>query len=250
LGSDTFEAQKLTKLGALPGRGSNDLSNFTPESALTILQKHGTQSNTPDTLRFLIPGMCHLVAEDKPRKIILDMKMHETLFTYLSYHWSIFDSFKVWLQKHEGGVNVEEPKFMLESSNFEMVNSKFAMVTICNVLMNITVLEPGFVEDTPIFFNLLKFIMNSLPTLQNTGEQLVLYGNLSVLGLLVLKHHSRRPKSTDYSVYKFVQAVVRFLWDAHNTDESDSDEYSVSQNYLPFWLQQQPLESISLQNGG
>lgn len=64
---------------------------------------------------------------------------------------------------------------------------------------------------------------------------MVLYGNLSVLGLLVLKHHSRRPKSTDYSVYKFVQAVVRFLWDAHNTDESDSDEYSVSQNYLPFW---------------
>ena len=129
----------------------------------------GKDTNTPDTLRFLIPGMCHLVAEDKPRKIILDMKMHETLFTYLSYHWSIFDSFKVWLQKHEGGVNVEEPKFMLESSNFEMVNSKFAMVTICNVLMNITVLEPGFVEDTPIFFNLLKFIMNSLPTLQNTG---------------------------------------------------------------------------------
>ena len=43
LGSDTFEAQKLTKLGALPGRGSNDLSNFTPESALTILQKHGKQ---------------------------------------------------------------------------------------------------------------------------------------------------------------------------------------------------------------
>ena len=64
---------------------------------------------------------------------------------------------------------------------------------------------------------------------------MVLYGNLSVLGLLVLKHHSRRPKSTDYSVYKFVQAVVRFLWDAHNTDESDADQYSVSQNYLPFW---------------
>ena len=46
LGSDTFEAQKLTKLGALPGRGSNDLSNFTPESALTILQKHGKQQKS------------------------------------------------------------------------------------------------------------------------------------------------------------------------------------------------------------
>ena len=42
LGSDTFEAQKLVKLAALPGRGMNDLNNFTPESALTILQKHGT----------------------------------------------------------------------------------------------------------------------------------------------------------------------------------------------------------------
>ena len=65
-----------------------------------LLPYLGTQTNTPDTLRFLIPGMCHLVAEDRPRKIILDMKMHETLHAYLSYHWTIFDSFKSWLQKH------------------------------------------------------------------------------------------------------------------------------------------------------
>lgn len=65
--------------------------------------------------------------------------------------------------------DASEPKFMLESSNFEMVNSKFAMVTISNVLMNITVLEHKFVEDTPVFFHLLKFVMNSLPTLQNAG---------------------------------------------------------------------------------
>ena len=65
---------------------------------------------------------------------------------------------------------------------------------------------------------------------------MVLYGNFSILGLLVLKHHNRRPKSTDFSVYKFIQAVIRFLWDAHNVDESpDEDEYSVSSNYLPYW---------------
>ena len=52
---------------------------------------------TPDTLRFLLPALCHLVVEDKPRKIVLNMKLHETLYTYLSYHWSIFDSFKHWL---------------------------------------------------------------------------------------------------------------------------------------------------------
>ena len=55
------------------------------------------------------------------------------------------------------------------------------------------------------------------------------------MGLLVLKHHTRRPKSTDFSVYKFVQAVIRFLWDAHNTDESEEEEYSVSNSSLPYW---------------
>jgi len=162
--------------------------------------------------------------------------MHEILFTYLSYHWTIFDSHKHWLKEQSDGAGgVSEPKFMLESSNFEMVNSKYAMVTICNVLMNITVLEPGFVEETSIFFHLLKFLMNSLPTLQNTDDQLVLYGNFSVLGLLVVKHHSRRPKSTDFSVYKFIQAVIRFLWDAHNTDDPEEGEFSVSNSYLPYW---------------
>ena len=52
LGSDTFEAQKLAKLAALPGRGSNDLSNFTPESALTILQKHGMYTRGIRTFDF------------------------------------------------------------------------------------------------------------------------------------------------------------------------------------------------------
>ena len=65
---------------------------------------------------------------------------------------------------------------------------------------------------------------------------MVLYGNMSILGLLILKHHNRRPKSTDFSVYKFIQAIIRFLWDAHNTEESpDQDEYSVAESYLPHW---------------
>ena len=49
---------------------------------------------------------------------------------------------------------------------------------------------------------------------------LVLYGNLGVLGLLILQKHTRRPKSTDYSIFRFIQAVVRFLWDAHNCEEA------------------------------
>ena len=67
-------------------------------------------------------------------------------------------------------MDVAEPLFMIDNSKFEMVNSRYAMTTICNVLMNLTVLEPQFVNDTPIFFHILKFIMNSLPTLDNNGK--------------------------------------------------------------------------------
>ena len=56
----------------------------------------------PDILRYLLPALCHLVAEDKSRKILMDLKIHETLYTYLSFHWSIYDSYKHWLEEQVG----------------------------------------------------------------------------------------------------------------------------------------------------
>ena len=54
---------------------------------------------TPDTLRFLLPALCHLIVEEKSRQILLDMKIQEILYTYLSYHWTVFDSYKKWLDE-------------------------------------------------------------------------------------------------------------------------------------------------------
>jgi len=130
-------------------------------------------------------------------------------------------------------VNVSEPLLMIDTSRFEMVNSKFAMTSISNILMNLIVLEPDFVEESVIFFHILKFIMNSLPLLVNDGksgktlrvflkwekvidsvilligDELVLYGNFAVLGLLIMRHHSKKPSSTDFTVFKFIQSIVR-----------------------------------------
>ena len=210
---------------------------------------------TPDTLRFLLPALCHLIAgipniskyptilccliaEEKSRQILLDMKIQEILYTYLSYHWTIFDSYKKWLEEQaeaEDDADVAEPFYMIDNAKFEMVNSKYAMTTICNILMNLVVLENKFVEEAHIFFHLLKFIMNTLPSLENNGEVwdfkekafelndlasasdmndlqvIVLYGNLSVLGLLILQKHSRRPKSTDYSIFRYIQVFLFIL---------------------------------------
>ena len=43
----------------------------------------------------------------------------------------------------------------------------------------------------------------------SSGDELVLYGNFSVLGLLILRHHSKKPNASDFVVFKFVQAIVR-----------------------------------------
>jgi len=167
------------------------------------------------------------------------MKIQEILFAYISYHWTIFDSYKKWLEEQveaEDSADVAEPFYMIDNAKFEMVNSKYAMTTICNILMNLVVLETKVVEDDQIFFHLLKFIMNTLPSLENNGEVLVLYGNLVVLGLLILQKHQRRPKSTDYSIYNFIKAVVRFLWDAHNCEEArEEEELVVSTPYIEHW---------------
>ena len=63
-----------------------------------------------------------------------------------------------------------EPFYIIDNAKFEMVNSKYAMTTICNILMNLVVLENKVVEEAHIFYHLLKFIMNTLPSLENNGE--------------------------------------------------------------------------------
>ena len=118
------------------------------------------------------------------------MKIQEILYTYLSYHWTVFDSYKKWLdeqvrhtwcpqQRHqriliqaeaEDDADVAEPFYIIDNAKFEMVNSKYAMTTICNILMNLVVLENKVVEEAHIFYHLLKFIMNTLPSIENNGE--------------------------------------------------------------------------------
>ena len=124
LSNETFEYQKLTKLSALPGRGATDFSDLIETSSATILCKPGenvrislihviiTINNsfqiTPDTLRFLLPALCHLIVEEKSRQILLDMKIQEILYTYLSYHWTVFDSYKKWLDEQVNVINDDD----------------------------------------------------------------------------------------------------------------------------------------------
>ncbi len=119
--------------------------------------------------------------------------------------------------------------------------------------MNASVLEGELVAEAPVFARLLMFVVEKLPELENTGtnisfpnnftlssthvgidvssgEELVLYGNFSVLGLLLLRHLHSAPllrRGLRATGFKFAQAVIRF-------DENNIGERRCSSNFAFF----------------
>lgn len=248
--NDTFYAHRNRKL-AEKAKSGNAKAGKTDE---------GTSSGEPvahdpmsenDILRLLLPSLCYLAVEEDARKILLKHKQDEVLFECLSYHWTIVHYKKPPVPRAErlkvlqDGNRTED----LDANLLEdMKDSRTAMVSICNVLMNVTVLEAKLVEESPTFVSLLKFIFNNLPELKQIPENLVLHGHLAVLGLLLLKQQAKRIKKNDFSICRYIQATIRFLWDAYIIDEgNDPTELVVAMSYKEHWLELMELWFLGMQ---
>lgn len=190
----------------------------------------------PDPLRFMLPAFCHLAAEDETRRIMLAAKMPQLLYDYLLYQWGIFSAWLAqqpnvasdWLQ-----VETEEEEAAAEASR---PDSEPAVILVCGIFMNLAVLEPELVATDPVFGQLLKFCITNLPSLVHRQDFVVLLGNVSVLGLLLLRHHAWKHLNGDSAVFRFIQGCVSFLWDAHNSEEScDSLSLVISLRYKKDW---------------
>lgn len=202
-----------------------------------------------DILRLLLPALCHLTVDEDQRKILMKHKQADVLFECLSYHWTIVHYKKPPVPKSERLKALKEPAKKLEPHVLEeMQDSRLAMISICNVLMNITVLEAKLVEESTTFINLLKFIFDSLPELKQIPENLVLHGHLAVLGLLLLKQQAKRIKKNDFSICRYIQATIRFLWDAYIVDESnDPTALVVNISYKEHWNEIMELWFLGMQ---
>ncbi|KAK9504475.1 hypothetical protein O3M35_010799 [Rhynocoris fuscipes] len=208
-----------------------------------------TTSGPPDVLRVLLPGLCHFTVEEKGRKIMLDCKQEEVLLECLNFHWSIVNYKKPPVPKSERlkARLVPEPE-LPESLIEQMADSRAAIISMCNIFMNIIVLEPKFIEKSTTFSSLLKFVLNNLTELKNIPENLVLHGNLAVLGLLLLKQQSNQVKKNDFSICRYIQSTIRFLWDAYNVDESnDACTLVVSMTYKKYWMELIELWFLGMQ---
>nr|CAD7460705.1 unnamed protein product [Timema tahoe] len=240
LANETFYAYRARRLAEKNKSGASQLDS--------AMETEVDPLSHVDVLRLLLPAMCHLTVDEKSRKIMLEAKEEEVLYECLVYHWSIAHYVKPVVPKSERG-KVKGPEPELEPKVLEeMKDSRTAMVSICNIFMNITVLEAKLVEESTLFATLLKFLFNNVPELKNSGENIVLHSNMAILGLLLLKQQSKRVKKNDFSICRFIQSTIRFLWDAYNVDESnDSTTLVVAMSYKKYWIELMELWFLGMQ---
>lgn len=207
-----------------------------------------------DVLRAFLPALCHIAVDDKGRAVLLKIKQEEVLQECLAFHWSIAHYKKPLIPKSERckprGPDPEIPASRLK----KMIDSRGAIISICNTFMNLCVLEEHYVKDSPLFFTLMKFVFDNLPELKNNHENLVVYGNMAVLGLLLLKLKTAYIKKNDFSICRYIQSTIRFLWDAYTVDEnSNSSRFALGQlvvtmTYKEAWMELQELWFLGMQN--
>lgn len=230
---------------------------FNAYKARKIAEKAGTAMETDqqdplsnvDVLRIMLPAMCHLTVEDEARKILLKCKEDEVLFEVIQFHWTIVHYKRPPVPRSERLKVLNQPPQELSPEILEdQKDSRAAMISTCNIFMNLTVLEAKLVEDSTLFNNLMKFVFENLPELKNIPENLVLHGNLAVLGLLLLKQQSKRVKKNDFSICRYIQATIRFLWDAYTVDESsDPTALVVAMAYKEHWMELMELWFLGMQ---
>ncbi|CAH1111321.1 unnamed protein product [Psylliodes chrysocephalus] len=219
-----------------------------------LAEKLGTpHENNPlsnvDTLRVFLPALCHLVVEDDARRAFLKVKEEKVLLDVLEFHWTIVHYKRPPVPRSERLKALNTPITFTAEMLEDQKDSRAAMISTCNILMNLTVLEPKIVDQSEVFDNLSKFVFENLPELKDIPENLVLHGNLSVLGLLLLKQLSNKVKKNDFSLCRFIQATIRFLWDAYTIDQSSSDpsELVVAMAYKEHWMELTDLWYLGMQ---
>ncbi|KAL7636625.1 UNVERIFIED_CONTAM: hypothetical protein RMT77_013402 [Armadillidium vulgare] len=200
--------------------------NFTNNS-YTHNKKKGIikekKEKLPDLLRFLLPGLCHLTAEDTPRQILIDLDVEMLLFDYLVFQWICAVNY----------INEDTPGKLDLSPNSD------TMITICNIFMNLVVQEAKRIKNSLLYYHLLKLIFSKVPEIPTENKHLQLIGSFCTLGLMIFRHQFSNVSNIqkmEISVYRFIQATVRFLWDGYNVEESnDYATLVVSSAYREHW---------------
>ncbi|XP_071499941.1 neurochondrin-like [Diadema antillarum] len=139
-----------------------------------------------DLLRLLLPALCHLTAEEEPRKILRDCKGLELLLEYFAYHWRLVNELK-------------------------RKESEEALVSLSSIFLNISLQDQDVVRTHPVFTELLGLISNVQPQAAVRKDLVVLTFYETVLGLAILRILADCQDTSLSLVKKFVQSALEFM---------------------------------------
>ncbi|XP_071992952.1 neurochondrin isoform X2 [Engystomops pustulosus] len=184
-----------------------------------------------DAIRFLLPALCHLSAEETSRKILISEGVPALLCEYYQLKWQILSC---------------EEELTPESKS----EAQLSLQSCCGVFLNLVVTEPILVCQEPCFVDLLKLLMQSLPLQLIKENQLILVANMSTLGLMMSRLLASSPVCQESVSRDFFLAVIKFLSRCHVVSgEPDEDKQSIAlrDDYAVAWADISELWFLGLQ---
>ncbi|XP_030074294.1 neurochondrin [Microcaecilia unicolor] len=179
-----------------------------------------------DALRFLLPALCHLTAEERPRRILIAEGAPALLLEYFQHLWDTFAS-----DEHS--------------------SEEVSLQTACGIFLNLVVTAPDLVRQEHCFSSLMTLLLTSLPTLLQKKEHLVLAANVATLGLMMARLLASSQDLGDAAVMKeFFRASILFLRRAHVSEMnrgSDKLTIAVSGSYKAAWGDMSELWFLGMQ---
>ncbi|CAI9590644.1 unnamed protein product [Staurois parvus] len=184
-----------------------------------------------DAIRFLLPAMCHLSAEELPRRILISEGVPALLCDYYKYQWEVFS-------------------LKDDLSAEARIEAELSMQSCCGVFLNLAVTEPALVGQESCFVSLLKLLVQSLPVLLLNGGHMTLAANISTLGLMISRLLAKTPALQEDASRNFFKAAIQFLSCSHvASNDPDTGKYHIMlcEEYSDAWADISELWFLGVQ---
>ncbi|KAJ8273058.1 hypothetical protein GJAV_G00096900 [Gymnothorax javanicus] len=174
--------------GHLEGDGTGkDLADWMSEMSVSDGAQGGAWSGE-SALRYLLPALCHLSAEEGPRRVLLSLDTPALLVGFLERGWGA-------LRGRGGAAGSRDP----------------GLETACSSLLNFAVTEVDTVRRNPCFLSLQSLLSDALPVLLHKPRLLVLAANFCCLGLMIGRLRPASKGPGDPVQQRFFTAALSFL---------------------------------------
>ncbi|XP_048850488.1 neurochondrin [Brienomyrus brachyistius] len=178
-------------------------------------------------LRYLLPALCHLSAEETPRQVLLSQGVPALLADFLHRGWEA--------SRGSGGkAGSRDP----------------SMETACSALLNFVVTEPDYVREDPCFSSLQSFLNDAFPVALHKPQLLVMAANFCTLGLMIARLTQAPAGPAGTAQHRFFSVALGFLLGALSEPDPGPGQLRVSTAWQDWWHEVGQLWALALQAFG